>query len=76
MGPCVASVCSREEYASRVQDLKLFMEGKRTDLVKRLNEKMHAAATEERFELAAHLRDTGRTIGQLAEPQRKGGRPS
>ena len=27
MGPCVASVCSREEYASRVQDLKLFMHG-------------------------------------------------
>jgi excinuclease ABC subunit C len=70
MGPCVASVCSRDEYASRVQDLKLFMEGKRTDLVKRLNEKMHAAAAEERFELAAHLRDTVRTIGQLAEPQR------
>ncbi len=70
MGPCVASVCSHEEYASRVQDLKLFMEGKRTDLVKRLNEKMQAAATEERFELAAHLRDTVRTIGQLAEPQR------
>jgi excinuclease ABC subunit C len=70
MGPCVASVCNREEYASRVQDLKLFMEGKRTDLVKRLTEKMHVAAKEERFELAAHLRDTIRTIGQLAEPQR------
>ncbi len=70
MGPCVASVCSQAEYSSRVQDLKLFMEGKRTDLVKRLTEKMQAAATEERFELAAHLRDTIRTIGQLAEPQR------
>ena len=53
-----------------MQDLKLFMEGKRTDLVKRLREKMETAATEERFELAAHLRDTVRTIGQLAEPQR------
>src|SRR5262245_44606637 len=70
MGPCVASVCSQEEYASRVQDLKLFMEGKRTDLVRRLNEKMQTAASEEQFELAAHLRDTIRTIGQLAEPQR------
>jgi excinuclease ABC subunit C len=70
MGPCVASVCSKEEYASRVQDLRLFMEGKRTDLVKRLTEKMRAAAQEERFELAAHLRDTIRTIDQLSEPQR------
>ncbi len=70
MGPCVASVCSREEYASRVQDLKLFMEGKRADLVKRLTEKMRQAATDESFEMAAHLRDTIRTIGQLSEPQR------
>jgi excinuclease ABC subunit C len=70
MGPCVRSVCSKEEYASRVQDLKLFMEGKRTDLVKSLTAKMQAAAQEERFELAAHLRDTIRTIDQLSEPQR------
>jgi excinuclease ABC subunit C len=70
LGPCVASVCNKEEYTSRVQDLKLFMEGKRTDLVKRLTEKMHVAVAEERFELAAHLRDTIRTIDQLSEPQR------
>jgi excinuclease ABC subunit C len=70
MGPCVASVCSREEYASRVQDLKLFMEGKRTELVRRLTEKMHTAAQQEQFEVAAHLRDTIRTIEQLSEPQR------
>lgn len=70
MGPCVASVCSQEEYASRVQDLKLFMEGRRADLMKRLTEKMQAAAREERFELAAHVRDTIRTIDQLSEPQR------
>ncbi|MFN8008297.1 MAG: excinuclease ABC subunit UvrC [Terriglobia bacterium] len=70
MGPCVASICSQEAYASRVQDLKLFMEGKRTDLLKRLKEKMQAAAAAEQFELAAHLRDTLRTIQQLSEPQR------
>ena len=70
MGPCVAAVCSHEEYASRVQDLRLFMEGKRTDLVKRLQEKMRLAVEGERFETAAHLRDTIRTIEQLSEPQR------
>ena len=70
MGPCVSSICSKEEYASRVQDLKLFMEGKRTDLLKRLGEKMRLAAEGERFETAAHLRDTIRTIEQLSEPQR------
>ena len=70
MGPCVATVCSQEEYTGRIQDLKLFMEGERTDLVKRLREKMRLAAEGERFETAAHLRDTIRTIGQLSEPQR------
>ena len=70
MGPCVAAVCSQEDYAGRVQDLKLFMEGERTDLVKRLQEKMRLAVESERFETAAHLRDTIRTIGQLSEPQR------
>ena len=70
MGPCVASVCSREEYAGRVQDLRWFMEGKRRELVKRLRGKMVTAADEERFELAAHLRDMIKTIDQLSEPQR------
>jgi len=46
------------------------MEGKREDLVDSLTTKMESAAREERFELAAHLRDTIRTIDQLSEPQR------
>ncbi len=70
MGPCVASVCSRDEYAGRVQDLRWFMEGKRRELVKSLRGKMLKAADEERFELAAHLRDMIRTIDQLSQPQR------
>jgi len=70
MGPCVSSICTKEDYSSRVQDLRLFMEGKRPDLVKRLSAKMLRAAEEEHFELAAHLRDTIRTIEQLSEPQK------
>jgi excinuclease ABC subunit C len=70
MGPCVSSICTKEDYSARVQDLKLFMEGKRPDLVRRLSDKMARAAEEERFELAAHLRDTIRTIEQLSEPQK------
>ncbi|MEW5977599.1 MAG: excinuclease ABC subunit UvrC [Acidobacteriota bacterium] len=70
MGPCVSSVCSRESYAARVEDLKLFMEGKRADLLKRVSRKMEEAAETEQFELAAHYRDTIRTIEQLSEPQK------
>jgi excinuclease ABC subunit C len=70
MGPCVSSVCGQAEYASRVQDLRLFMEGKKSDLARSLSEKMGKAAEEEQFELAAHFRDTLRTIEQLSEPQK------
>ncbi len=70
MGPCVASVCSREEYAGRVQDLQWFMEGKRDNLLKSLRSKMLKAADEEHFELAAHLRDMIQTIDRISEPQR------
>lgn len=70
MGPCVSSICVKDDYSSRVQDLRLFMEGKRPNLVKRLSDQMLRAAEEERFELAAHLRDTIRTIEQLSEPQK------
>src|SRR4051812_27629702 len=44
MGPCVSSVCSHAEYASRVQDLRLFMEGKKSDLARSLSKKMEKAA--------------------------------
>jgi excinuclease ABC subunit C len=70
LAPCVDSLCSQETYQSRVRDLKLFMEGKRGDLVKRLSAKMQDAADEENYELAAHYRDMLRTIEQLAEPQK------
>ena len=70
MGPCVTSVCSHGDYRSRVQDLKLFMEGKRVNLLESLRHKMLHAAEKERFELAAHLRDMIKTIKQLSEPQR------
>jgi excinuclease ABC subunit C len=70
LGPCVQSVCGREDYASRVQDLRLFMEGRRSDLATRLTEKMQKAAHVENFEQAARFRDTLRTIEQLSETQK------
>ncbi|HVN83074.1 MAG TPA: excinuclease ABC subunit UvrC [Terriglobia bacterium] len=70
MGPCVQSVCTKEEYISRIQDLRLFMEGKRSNLVSRLTTKMEQAAEQQQFEMAAHYRDTLRTIEQLSETQK------
>ena len=70
MGPCVESICSQNDYSSRVQDLRLFMEGKRSDLVKRLTARMQRAVEEENFELAAHFRDMLHTIEQLSATQK------
>lgn len=70
VAPCVTALCSAEIYSERVRDLKLFMEGKRGDLLKRLKARMQQAAESEQFELAAHYRDMIGTIEQLSESQK------
>ncbi len=56
LGPC-AGLVPDEEYAQAVQDARLFLEGRTKDLLNVLKDKMAAAATDERFEAAAHYRD-------------------
>lgn len=70
VGPCVASLCTKEEYDQAVQDVKLFLEGKNEDLARSLEEKMLAAAERENFELAAYYRDSIRRIEALGEKQK------
>jgi excinuclease ABC subunit C len=55
VAPCAGKVTD-EEYAGIVLELKLFLEGKRTELLKLLTQKMTAASRKEEFEQAAHLR--------------------
>jgi len=73
MGRC-AGVCSgkitREEYALRVQEAMMFLQGRSTELLRQLKERMKRASDELRFEEAARLRDQIREIEKTLEAQR------
>ena len=68
LGPC-AGLVGDQEYAQAAQDARMFLEGRTRDLVRKLEEKMAAAATDEHFEAAAHYRDLVRTLRRAAERQ-------
>ena len=69
-GPCVAGLTTDERYAEAARDAKLFLEGRRHDLMKSLEERMSAAAEREFFEQAAAYRDLLRTLEDIEERQR------
>jgi excinuclease ABC subunit C len=71
LAPCVASLCSPEEYARAVHDTRLFLEGRTEELTTALQARMTEAAETERFEQAAQLRDAIRTIQTLRDRQQK-----
>ena len=71
IAPCVAAICSKEQYAVAVQHTHLFFEGKNDELIDRLTTSMADAAAAERFEEAAHLRDAARTVQTLRDRQQK-----
>jgi excinuclease ABC subunit C len=71
IAPCVAAICSKEQYDEAVQRTQLFFEGKNEELIERLTESMKNAADAERFEEAAHLRDAARTVQTLRDRQQK-----
>jgi len=70
LGPCVAGLTTPEIYGEAVRDVKLFLEGRQTDLVKSLRERMSEAAAVQEFERAARYRDLISTVEQLQEKQR------
>ena len=70
LGPCVLGLTTPEIYAEAVRDVKLFLEGRPTDLIKSLRERMAEAAESQEFERAARYRDLISTVEQLQEKQR------
>ncbi len=70
LGPCVDGLTTYEQYQEAVKDVTLFLDGRNTDLVDRLRQKMSESAAAEQFELAAHYRDAIQTMEQLAERQK------
>jgi excinuclease ABC subunit C len=70
LGPCVQGLTTPETYQEAVRDVKLFLEGRQTDLVKSLRQRMAEAAEAQEFERAAKYRDLISTVEQLQEKQR------
>jgi excinuclease ABC subunit C len=73
LGPCVEGLTTPDIYQEAVRDVKLFLEGRQTDLVKSLRTRMEGAAVAEEFERAAKYRDLISTVEQLQEKQRMAG---
>jgi excinuclease ABC subunit C len=70
LGPCVAGLTTDERYAEAVRDVRMFLEGRRHDLMKSIEERMMAAAENQHFEEAASYRDLLRTMEDIEERQR------
>ena len=70
LGPCVKELTTPEIYTEAMRDVKLFLEGRQSDLVKSLRERMTEAADAQEFERAAKVRDLISTVEQLQEKQR------
>jgi len=73
LGPCVEGLTTPETYQEAVRDVKLFLEGRQTDLVRSLRQRMDTAATEQEYERAGKYRDLISTVEQLQEKQRMAG---
>ncbi len=67
LAPCVASICSLEEYGHAVEQARLLIEGRQDELLVTLRDEMATAAGDERYERAAHLRDAIRTVETLRD---------
>jgi excinuclease ABC subunit C len=67
-GPCVNAV-SQEEYRQIAVQVCEFLEGRRNEIVKQLEQSMWEAAEREEFERAAKLRDQIQAIQTITERQ-------
>src|SRR5450631_453281 len=69
-GPCVQGLTTDEAYAAAVHDVRLFLEGRHTDLARDMRVRMQAASLDMRFEEAAGLRDLIATVEEIEERQK------
>src|SRR4029079_2223784 len=62
LAPCVLKICTETRYSQAVADTQMFLEGRNEELAETLRGRMAQAASDERFEEGAALRDGVRTI--------------
>jgi len=70
LGPCVEGLVAGERYAEAARDVRLFLEGRRGDLARGVEERMQRAASAERYEEAAGYRDLLHTLAEMEERQK------
>jgi len=70
LAPCVESICALPRYRESCDQARQVLEGHAPDVLRRLREQMETAAADERFEIAARLRNQLRTLEQLDTPQK------
>jgi excinuclease ABC subunit C len=70
LGPCVAGLVAEERYSEAARDVRVFLEGRRSDLAQSLKHRMQHASEAERYEEAAGYRDLLRTINEMEERQK------
>ncbi len=70
LGPCVDELVTDERYAEAARDVRLFLEGRRSDLSRSLEQRMQRASEEQRYEEAAGYRDLLRTLAEMEERQK------
>jgi excinuclease ABC subunit C len=66
--PCVGLI-DAATYAEDVDHARLFLEGRSDDALRRLTGRMHSAAEEQRYELAAVYRDQIQSLSRMAQRQ-------
>ena len=71
IAPCVAEICSEEQYGVAVANTRLLLEGRNDELISTLRQRMVDASEQQRFEEAAQLRDSLRTVQILRDRQQK-----
>jgi excinuclease ABC subunit C len=69
-GPCVEGLTTPARYAEAVRDVRWLLEGRESDLVRNLHERMMAASEGQQYEEAARYRDLVTTVEQLRERQK------
>src|SRR5271169_1218153 len=70
LGPCVAGLTTDDRYTEAARDVRLFLEGRRSDLAQSLKDRMQSASEAQRYEEAAGYRDLLRTLNEMEERQK------
>ncbi|MGC1831210.1 MAG: excinuclease ABC subunit UvrC [Candidatus Acidiferrales bacterium] len=70
LGPCAEGLVTDERYAEAARDVRMFLEGRRSDLARSLSARMEKASSEQNYEEAVGYRDLLRTIAEMEERQK------